>query len=219
MYKQIFFDFDSTLVHAETLDLLADLAGVGPEVRRLTEASMNGELPIEAVFEKKLAMISPSLAMIDRLHKIHPPFVEGVEELVATLHRLGKEVFILTSNFGMIVAPYAEELGIRSECVIANELFHDDEGNYLGMNASNALAHTGGKRIMIDRYIQDKQKAVMIGDSVTDLACQPSVRTFIGFAGVVAREAVRAQADVFVEEASALALLPHLLTKQERESL
>ncbi|PJE76856.1 hypothetical protein COV05_02425 [Candidatus Uhrbacteria bacterium CG10_big_fil_rev_8_21_14_0_10_48_16] len=219
MYKQIFFDFDSTLVHAETLDLLADLAGVGPEVRRLTEASMNGEIPIEAVFEKKLAMIAPSHAMISRLHEIHPPFVEGVQELVAILHRLGKDVYILTSNFGLIVAPYAEELAIRPERVIANDLFHDEQGNYLGMDASNALAHTDGKRIMIDRHIKNKQEAVMIGDSVTDLACQGSVKTFIGFAGVVARESVRAQADIFVEEPNALALLPHLLTKQELDAL
>ncbi|TAL50306.1 HAD family hydrolase [Patescibacteria group bacterium] len=218
MYKQIFFDFDSTVVAAETLDLLADLAGVGLHVRRLTEASMNGELSIEEVFEKKLDMISPSLEMIQTLHA-RPLLVNGMVELVETLHKLKKDVFILTSNFSLIVAPYATKLGIHPERVIANELFHDDQGNYIGMDGTSALAHTGGKRIMIDRFIRNKQEAVMIGDSVTDLACQPSVDRFIGFGGVIARDAVRAKADVFVEEADARALLAHLLTNEELQQL
>ena len=53
MYKQIFFDFDSTLVKLETLDVLAQMKGIGEEVKVLTEASMNGLVPIEEVFEKK----------------------------------------------------------------------------------------------------------------------------------------------------------------------
>ncbi len=219
MYKQIFFDFDSTLVAAETLDLLADLAGVGPQVRRLTEASMNGELPIEEVFEKKMDMIAPSLEMIELLHARPSLFVKGVREVVEVLHRLDKEVFILTSNFTRVVAPYAQTLGIPETHMIANELFHDEQGYYIGMDASSALAHTGGKRIMIDRFIHRKEEAVMIGDSVTDLACQPSVHRFIGFGGVVARDAVRAKADIFVESADARALLAHLLTPEEIRSI
>ncbi len=219
MYKQIFFDFDSTLVAAETLDLLADLAGVGPQVRRLTEASMNGELPIEEVFEKKMDMIAPSLEMIELLHARPSLFVKGVREVVEVLHRLDKEVFILTSNFTRVVAPYAQTLGIPETHMIANELFHDEQGYYIGMDASSALAHTDGKRIMIDRFIHRKEEAVMIGDSVTDLACQPSVHRFIGFGGVVARDAVRAKADIFVESADARALLAHLLTPEEIRSI
>lgn len=216
MYTQFFFDFDSTLIQGESLDLLADLAGVGAEVRKLTLASMNGEIPIEDVFEKKLGMISPSLDMIRRFHTQRPRLVEGMAEVIQTLHRLQKDVFILTSNFTVIVEPDAAELGIPTERIIANDLFHDEEGTYIGMDATNALAHTGGKRIMIDRYIRNKEDAVMIGDSVTDLACQPSVGKFIGFGGVVVREAVREKADVFIEHSDARALLDHLLDAHER---
>lgn len=215
MYKQIFFDFDSTLVGAETLDVLADFVGVGSQVRRLTDASMNGEIPIEEVFEKKLDMIAPSLEMIALLHTRPSLLVEGIVEVIDLLHHLEKEVYILTSNFSLVVAPYAKELGIAKDRVIANELFHDENGNYIGMDATSALAHTGGKRIMIDRFVRNKDEAVMIGDSVTDLVCQPSVHRFIGFGGVVARDVVRAKADVFVESPDARALLSHLLSPQE----
>ncbi len=219
MYKQIFFDFDSTLVKLETLDVLADMKGIGEEVRGLTEASMSGLVPIEEVFEKKVDMIAPSFEMIKALHESPDVLVDGIEEVIEILHRLGKEVFILTSNFDVVVAPYARRLGIPAHRVVANELFHTDEGEYLGMNSRNALAHTGGKRIMIDQHIRSKQEAVMVGDSVTDLACQPSVHRFIGFGGVVVREVVRTRADVFVEDSHARALLPHLLSQEEMKCL
>ncbi|MCR4314479.1 MAG: HAD-IB family phosphatase [Candidatus Uhrbacteria bacterium] len=219
MYKQIFFDFDSTLVAEETLDFLAELAGVGSAVRRLTEASMNGELSIEQVLEKKMGMIKPSLDLIAQLHAREPALVEGIEEVVAALHHLEKEVYILTSNFFLIVNPFAQRFGIPSERVIANELFHDEQGHYIGIDVNSPLAHSGGKRVMIDRFVRNKTEAIMVGDSMTDLACQPSVHRFIGFGGVVARRAVRAKADVFVEDRDARALLPLLLTPEELRRL
>lgn len=215
MYKQIFFDFDSTLVAVETLDLLADLAGVGSQVRRLTESSMNGDVSLEDIFEKKLDMIAPSLEMIANLHARKQLLVPGMAEVIERLQSLDKEVFILTSNFSVIVRPFARELGIPDDRIIAGELFHDEQGRYIGIDATSPLVHSDGKRIMIDRFVRCKHEAVMVGDSMTDLACQPSVHRFIGFGGVVAREAVKAKADVFVQEADARALLSYLLSPEE----
>jgi phosphoserine phosphatase len=218
MYKQIFFDFDSTLANAETLDMLGDFAGVGTEVRKLTDASMNGDIPMEEIFERKVDMIAPSREMIDRVNTRNL-LTEGMEETIAALQKLGKEVFILTSNFTILVEPWAKKLNIAPERIIGNELFFDDEGNYLGMNMTNPLAHGGGKRIVIEQHVKEKEFAVMIGDSVSDMATQPSVAKFIGFGGIVARDRVREGADVFVEDSNAQALLEHILTEEERAQL
>lgn len=211
MYTQIFFDFDSTLVNGETLDVLAEFAGVGDSVRALTDASMNGEVPFELVFKKKLDMIAPSRLLIDQMLKNGPELVMGAAEVIDQLHYLNREVFILTSNFTSIVHPYAERLGIPKERVIANRLFHDDQGAYLGFDEAHPLARPDGKRIVIEQFIRHSEEALMIGDSVTDLACQPVVGRFIGFGGVVVRETVRQRADVFVSDADARKLLPYIL--------
>lgn len=42
--------------------------------------------------------------------------------------------------------------------------------------------------------------AVMIGDGVTDMQAKPPAQLFIGFGGVVTREAVRTGADLFVTD-------------------
>jgi phosphoserine phosphatase len=47
MYRRnrrlVCFDMDSTLIQTEVIDELAELAGVGVQVRAITEAAMNGE--------------------------------------------------------------------------------------------------------------------------------------------------------------------------------
>lgn len=214
MYKQIFFDFDSTLANAETLDMLGDDAGVGEEVRKLTEASMNGDVAMSEIFEHKVNLIAPTQGMIDRVNT-QDLLTEGMEETVAVLHKLGKEVFILTSNFKLLVKPWAKKLNIAPERIIGNDLLFDTEGNYLSMDMTNPLARGGGKRTVIEQYIKEKAHAVMIGDSVSDMETQPAVAKFIGFGGIVTRERVRKGADVFVQDKDARALLPHLLTEAE----
>src|SRR5207253_9437545 len=56
-YRLIFFDVDSTLVTIEGIDVLA---GGNPEVAKLTEAAMNGEVPLDQVSARRLEMIRPT---------------------------------------------------------------------------------------------------------------------------------------------------------------
>ena len=44
---------DSTLIKTEVIDELADRAGVGEEVRGITEAAMRGELDFNESFKKE----------------------------------------------------------------------------------------------------------------------------------------------------------------------
>lgn len=44
MIKLCVFDFDSTLMDGETIDILANVYGVGDEVKAITQKAMDGEL-------------------------------------------------------------------------------------------------------------------------------------------------------------------------------
>ena len=55
-YTVVCFDCDSTLSKIEGIDELAKLAGLGEEMARLTDAAMNGVVPLEAVYEKRLSL-------------------------------------------------------------------------------------------------------------------------------------------------------------------
>ena len=56
-FDVICFDCDSTLSKIEGIDELARRVCLGEEMSKLTEAAMNGELPLEAVYERRLIMI------------------------------------------------------------------------------------------------------------------------------------------------------------------
>ena len=57
MRRLICFDMDSTLIQAECIDELAERAGVGAEVRAITEAAMRGEIEFKESFTRRVALL------------------------------------------------------------------------------------------------------------------------------------------------------------------
>ena len=58
-YDGIAFDCDATLSALEGIDQLAALAGVAEQVSALTHRAMNGEIPLDAIYGERLALIRP----------------------------------------------------------------------------------------------------------------------------------------------------------------
>ena len=54
--RLVAFDMDSTLIQGEVIDELARLAGVGDEVRTITESAMRGELDFQQSFRRRVAL-------------------------------------------------------------------------------------------------------------------------------------------------------------------
>src|SRR5215218_3663604 len=94
-YRFVFFDVDSTLVTIEGIDVLAN---GNPEIVRLTEAAMNGEIALDEVYGRRLEIIKPTLADVERLgERYTQSLVDGAEETIATLQRAGADVDIVTA--------------------------------------------------------------------------------------------------------------------------
>jgi hypothetical protein len=60
---------------------------------------------------------------------------------------------------------------------------------------------------------------VLIGDGVSDLAARPAVQAIIGFGGVVTRQRVAIEADVFIKVNSLAPVLPLALSQTEQKRL
>ena len=61
----ICFDCDSTLSKIEGIDELAKQVGMGEAMSKLTDAAMNGEVPLEAVYQQRLSLIRPNRDSVD----------------------------------------------------------------------------------------------------------------------------------------------------------
>jgi len=207
-YRFVFFDVDSTLVTIEGIDVLAD---GNPEIAKLTDAAMNGEIPLDQVYAKRLEMIRPSKERVERLGSTYvESVVGGAKETIAALQDNGVIVHLVTAGIEQAIVPLADALHVNSRNVHAVKLTFDANGNYKDFDRRSFLTRTGGKELVVrDVRARSHGKAAFIGDGVSDLEAKPAVDLFIGFGGVVVRPRVKENADLYVT--SLTDVLPHLL--------
>lgn len=210
-YDTIFFDFDSTLVTIETFDHLAERVGLGAEVSEMTRKSMNGEVPLSEVFEKKINLVAPKRSLVEEIaEECKTYIVEGAQEVVNALKQQGKQVYVVSSGLRQIIEPTSIALGFSPDHIIANDIFFNDDGSYAGMSADSPLCTDGGKAQMVTPIAQKSNGCVFVGDSASDLLCQDVVNLFIGFGGVVEREKVQNEAQVYISNQNLTAILPFI---------
>lgn len=200
-----------TLSAIEGIDELGRAGG--PElfarIEAMTNDAMNGKLPVEAVFGRRLEIIRPGAALVAAVGRQYVETVEPTARAtLATLRARGWTPLILSGGFRNAIRPLADFLGI--ERVEAVDLFFDAAGAYAGYDRDYPTTRSGGKPEVVRALKQELRPAriVMVGDGVSDLETKPEVDLFVGFGRYVAREKVRAGAACFVR---ALSELPDLV--------
>ncbi|OAI15295.1 MULTISPECIES: HAD-IB family phosphatase [Methylomonas] len=211
-FDVICFDCDSTLSRVEGIDELARRNGLFEQVAALTDAAMNGELPLEEVYAKRLELIRPDRAAIAWLAQLYlDEIVDGVKETVDSLLAHGKEIHIVSGGLRQAILPLADYLGIPEANVHAVDVEFDAVGQYLGFAVHSPLAVSGGKARICRRLRMRHAALAMVGDGKTDLEAKQAGAYMVGFGGVVRRPMVEAEADCYVIEPSLMAVLPYLL--------
>lgn len=201
-FDNIFFDLDSTLVSIEGIDALGRMAGKASEIQALTNAAMRGDVTLEEVFEKRLRMIRPTRAHIQKLSQLYcDSITEGAIELIATLKQQGKHVFLITGGYRNAIVDVARMLGFQSDHVFANVLKFDGKGKYKGFQKNIPLWKNHGKTKIALRILkQYPGKNIMIGDGVSDLEVGHVVGTFIYYGGYVWRENIAHMSSYVLKE-------------------
>lgn len=201
------FDVDSTVIDEEGIDVLAATLGKGPEVAAWTAKAMDGDTKFEDALAARLEIIKPSRGDIAACLAEHPLRLSpGVEGLVAALRERGTAVFLVSGGFRMMIEPVAERLGLGKDRIYANTILFDGDGGYAGFDATEPTSADGGKPKAL-RMIKEKYgygTMVMVGDGATDAQARPPADAFIGFGGVVTREAVKEKACWFVTDFGAM---------------
>lgn len=199
--KLIVFDCDSTLSSIEGIDELARLGGnsIFKEVEQLTNDAMNGIVPINEVFAKRLAIISPTRKDVETVAQQYIETIEPTaKNTIEELEKRGWTPIILSGGFKIIIEPLAQLLGINR--IEAVPLILKDDGSYDHFDNTYPTTYNGGKPEIIKKLITEYNatKTVMVGDGVSDLETQPIVDHFIGYGGYTPREKVKKEAQYFV---------------------
>jgi phosphoserine phosphatase len=214
----VVFDCDSTLSAIEGIDELA--AGRRDEVEALTEAAMRGEVPLEAVYGRRLELIRPTRAALAGLAtKYVERIVPDAAEVVGALGFEGIDVRIMSGGLRPAVMAVAHALGIAEEKVAAVDIHFTGDGSYAGFDHRSPLARAGGKREVMSVWRQEIGGPVMmVGDGATDLEARGVADLFVAYAGVVHRTAVVSAADVVVRSHSLAPVLPLALAGERPRS-
>jgi len=220
-YRHVFFDCDSTLTAVEGIDVLAEQAGRGENVRRLTQAAMNGEMDLEDVYGKRLAQINPSRAAIQSIRQVYKDnAVPDAGMVIAALQHLGHETYIISSGLEEPVREFGISLGVPADHIRAVGVEYDElvgawwshhqgqETQYLDYGRG-ALAVSEGKEEIVREMLGNQSgQSLLVGDGTSDLLAGEAVDLFVGFGGVAARPKVESGAAVFIRSPGLSPVLP-----------
>jgi phosphoserine phosphatase len=216
-YGTVVFDCDSTLSAMEGIE---ELARGNAEVARLTADAMEGRVPLEQVFARRLALVRPSRADVARIGELYvEKLLPNVAALVRALHALGKRVCVVSGGLLPAVRALADFLGIPAERVLAVDVRFERDGGYAGFDEGSPLARARGKVTALELLARPGERLAFVGDGATDLEAAHVADRFIAFAGVERRARVLAEARVACLDPDFRALVPLLLAPEEVEAL
>ena len=214
-FGTVVLDCDSTLSAIEGID---ELAGAHrAEVVRLTDAAMVGDVPLDEVYGRRLALIQPTRAQLDAIGAMYVErLVPDALEVVIALREAGVRVCVISGGLLPAVRTLAGALGIPARDVEAVDIRFDGTGRYAGFEDASPLARSGGKYEVMARWRASLPAPIMlVGDGATDLEASPAVDLFVAFAGIADRAAVTAAADVVIRARTLAPILPLALGGRE----
>ena len=223
-YDLVFFDCDSTLSTIEGIDELAKLKGKEGRVGILTDKAMNGELDLADVYGKRLKAIRPTRGQLKTIEERYwETQVEDAHAVIRALQFMGKKVFIISGGLVDAVRGFGKRLGVPTENIRAVELEYNElSGQWWRYHEPHAqhervyleyvegpLTISSGKPDIINELSGASHgRRFMIGDGSSDLATRDVVDLFVGYGGVVARDKVLNESDVFMRSGSLAPVLP-----------
>lgn len=236
-FDYVFFDCDSTLSSIEGIDELARMKGKFDEIKAMTDAAMDGEVYLDAVYDRRLEMLAPTHEEIVAIEPLYrSTVVRHAAGVIGALRAAGKEVFIVSGGLLAAVRPFGRWLGVPHDHIRAVSLEYDELSgewwDYLQDqwdqrtdveykdSEDTPLVQSTGKSDVVAEMLGDRRgRSLLVGDGVSDLAARDVVDLFVGFTGVVSRPHVVAESEVLITGDSLAPLLGVALTESEQDAL
>jgi phosphoserine phosphatase len=197
-------DMDSTIITGETLDELADFAGLGEKIAAITARAMNGELDFKDALRERVAMLKGlSLHALEQTWQ-RVAMTPGSRELVATMRAHGAMTALVSGGFTWFTARVAAELGFdlhRSNVLL-------DDGTALLGSVAEPILDRGAKldtlRALASQRGLPLSATLAVGDGANDLDMLGAAGLGVAFR---AKPIVAATARARVDHADLRALL------------
>lgn len=167
------FDLDSTLIRLETIDELAESAGVQETVKEITKKAMEGQMDFEEALRTR-SMLLKGLDATNCWKKIWAKvkFNEGAEKMVEEAKSRGLTITTAIVSGGFL--PIAEQVRqhISMDYAFANTLSIDPSGKFSGHLEGTIMTPAQKKLVMLqlaEKHGVPECNVFAIGDGANDI--------------------------------------------------
>lgn len=176
MNRYFIFDFDSTFMQVEALDILCEIvykndskgSEVLAKIQHITDLGMAGELSLKESLTQRIQLLNATRDDLETLitalsYKVSPSILRNAH----FFKQFADHIYIISNGFKEVIIPVVQKYGIKAAHVLANSFEFDHQGNIIGFDQSEELCENKGKALKI-QSLNLNGEVIMIGDGYTD---------------------------------------------------
>jgi phosphoserine phosphatase len=201
------FDFDSTLMDGETIDLLASEFGIEEEVSFITTKAMSGEIDFfESITSRVKLLKGLSIKKVNEVcHNL--PYMNGAIDTISELKKMGYKVICFSGGFQNATRYAKDILGYDADF---SNILHSKDGLLTGRVGGEMLFDFSKGDMLIK--MQDLLKVsvddtVVVGDGANDISMFAHANTRVAFC---AKDILKKEANIVIETKDLTKILEEL---------
>jgi phosphoserine phosphatase len=207
MIKLGVFDFDSTLMDGETIDILASSYGVGDKVSSITAAAMRGELDFFESLQKRVSLLKDMSEKKAIYICQSLTYMNGAKELIRELKANGVRVVVFSGGFRFATSYAKNILGFDADF---SNVLHVKEGKLSGLVGGDMMfGFSKGDMLMRIQNLLNisKDETMAVGDGANDLSMFALAKTKVAFC---AKEILKKNASITIDEKDLTKILDYI---------
>jgi len=195
--KLAVFDFDSTLMDGETIDIIAKEFGIGERVCEITSQAMRGELDFFESLRQRVGLLKGyGYKEVEEIcHNL--PYMQGAKETIKELKSLGASVVCFSGGFRTATSYAKDILGYDADF---SNVLHHKEGKLSGLVGGDMMFgfSKGDMLARLQNLLHvSPDDTLVVGDGANDLSMFAYASTKVAFC---AKEVLKKEATHIVDE-------------------
>ena len=179
--KLAVFDFDSTLMDGETIEIIGAELGIQKEIARITSKAMNGELDFFDSLTYRVSLLKGlETKRVDEICQ-NLPYMPGAKETITELKKNGFKVVCFSGGFKNATNYAKEILGYDADF---SNILHAKDGVLTGkIGGEMMFSNSKGEMLQRLQTILDitPENTIAIGDGANDLSMFQFAKRRIAF--------------------------------------
>lgn len=208
MNKLAVFDFDSTLMDGETIEIIASEIGLQEEVAKITKRAMEGELDFFDSLTYRVSLLKGiRSSRVDEIcHNL--PYMPGAKETVKELKERGVTVVCFSGGFKNATGYAKDILGYNADF---SNILHSKDG-FLTGKVGGEMMFSDSKGQMLQKLQAllniSPENTIAVGDGANDLSMFKFADTRVAFC---AKQCLKDAATVCIEDKDLRLLLDKII--------